>query len=437
MPEMPTRRHDCFEQPVSCSDEALAGVNAFVDGFVRFLPSAADVMAVSDALPHEALPAIYSGMLCLFSEQMSAPSLAAPYVERARACRGLHPREQGLLALLEAWQVWDLAAARRIADELLQRWPGDLATLKLAQYHHFNAADAGAMLQSALLAAPRCEQHAAWHSMVAFAHEQCHALDAAEASAQRALAIDADEPWAHHVCAHVHLGRGSTGEGRAFLSNVADSWQGLNSFMFTHNWWHLALFEIAEGDVQTALTLYDTRCWGVQCDYSQDQIGAVSLLARLECAGVDVGDRWQALRPWLEARHDDVTQPFLSLQYLHGLLRAGSPVATELLAAIEQQAVSPLVASDAPVWQEVGIPLARALVSLAAGLHADAADGLSTIRRGFVRIGGSHAQRDLFEQLYLEALLGAGRVSEAGELLQRRQRYEPHNPVIAARLAAL
>ena len=59
--------------------------------------------------------------------------------------------------------------------------------------------------------------------------------------------------------------------------------------MYTHNWWHLALFEIAAGEPDAALASFDARVWGVQPDYSQDQINAVSLLARLECAGVDVG----------------------------------------------------------------------------------------------------------------------------------------------------
>ena len=72
--------------------------------------------------------------------------------------------------------------------------------------------------------------------------------------------------------------------------------------MLTHNWWHLALFAIDLGLDDQALALYDQQVWGVVKAYSQDQIGAVSLLARLELAGVDVGERWQDVADHLATR---------------------------------------------------------------------------------------------------------------------------------------
>ena len=79
------------------------------------------------------------------------------------------------------------------------------------------------------------------------------------------------------------------------------------------------------------LRLYDRQVWGVVKDYSQDQINAVSLLARLELAGVDVGDRWQDVASHLAARLHDHVLPFLDVQYLYGLARAGRPEADALL----------------------------------------------------------------------------------------------------------
>ena len=53
----------------------------------------------------------------------------------------------------------------------------------------------------------------------------------------------------------------------------------------------------------------------------------MSLLARLELRGVDVGGRWQDLGAHLASRADDTLQPFLTMQYLYGLARAGRPEA--------------------------------------------------------------------------------------------------------------
>ena len=132
------------------------------------------------------------------------------------------------------------------------------------------------------------------------------------------------------------LSHGRLAEGAAFMQQASAGWSGLTSFMRCHNWWHLALFLIELGDDAAALRLYDDQVWGVDKSYSQDQVGAVSLLARLEWVGLDVGQRWAELAGHLAGRTADQVQPFLDLQYLYGLARAGRPEADALLANIER-----------------------------------------------------------------------------------------------------
>ena len=90
------------------------------------------------------------------------------------------------------------------------------------------------------------------------------------------------------------------------------------------------LTKLVEGFARV-LEIYDHHCWGIAKDYSKDQIGAVSLLARMEIAGIDVGDRWRDLSAHLAARAHDTVLPFLTLQYLYGLARAGREEAAVLL----------------------------------------------------------------------------------------------------------
>ena len=336
------------------------------------------------------------------------------------------------LALLDALGIDRVAILGHSMGAMLG-WA--LAAAKLAQYHAFNRGDAALMLRIAEDARIGNEERAPWHAMRAFGHEQLHDLDRAEAAAGRALELEPGEPWAHHAIAHVHLGRGTLEAGRRFLEERSDHWTGLNSFMFTHNWWHLALFEIASGRPERALGVYDERCWGVEPGYSQDQVGAVSLLARLECAGVEVGERWAALRPHLEARARDVEQPFLALQYLFGLARAGSPVADALMDEVRRQPIEPVVAEDRELWEEVGVPVAEGVLAHARGRYGAAAEALSVPWRERVRLGGSHAQRDLFEQLRLDALWRSGRRAEALRLMRARLAFEPDNPLLIARIA--
>ena len=450
------KRHDAYGAPTSTTAaEALAGIDDFVTGFVGYHPRSANVLAAAEAHPDSALANILAGFLWMFLERPEAPAKAEPFRRRAAACAGLNARERGLLALLAAWQGRDARRALAIARDILAEHPEDLATLKLGQYHAFNLADAPAMLSLALgcqgalarrstmgrrrrertgegtgTAETNARVPAPLLSMLAFAHEQCHHLEAAERAAFAALDIDPAEPWAHHALSHTYLSRGAIEEGRRFLAERADTWTGLNSFMFTHNWWHLALFEIAAGEGEAALATFDARVWGVEPDYSQDQVNAVSLLARLECAGVDVGDRWQRLLPHLISRADDVLQPFVTLHYLYGLARTGAPEAASLLALIERQADEPLIEADRALWGDVGIAAARGVHAHATGEHEAAVVHLSPVQSRLWMTGGSHAQRDLFDQLLLDAMLKGGRWRSAQPLLELRRRTEPDNPLV-------
>ena len=136
---------------------------------------------------------------------------------------------------------------------------------------------------------------------------------------------------------------------------MKDSWTELNSFMLTHNFWHLGLYHISLGAYDKVLALYDQHVWGVWKEYSQDQIGAVSLLMRLELVGVDVDDRWSEVGHYLKARANDLVQPFLTMQYLYGLARAGLPEVDELMRHVREHAAqAPSFVREA--WADVALP---------------------------------------------------------------------------------
>lgn len=419
-------RTDYLGNPVSpSSDTALAAVDSFVDDFLSYETRAAEVIGAAEAHPDHALLNAYAATLWLLLEAPAAAAGAAPYLARAQAAASqAHPREQAFVAFVAAWSAEDIPGALAIADGILAAWPRDLLVLKLRHYHDFNHGDFPAMLRAASAALPHAGDVAQLHGMLAFAYEQCHLLDEAEAAARHALSIKRKEPWAQHALAHVMLTQGRIAEGVAFLEGVQDTWTGLNSFMDTHLWWHLALFYLSQGRFDAALAAYDDHCWAQEKAYSQDQVGAVSLLARLELAGVDVGDRWCEVADHLAVRAGDVVQPFLTLQYLYGLARAGRPEAETLLAAVRRAAL------EAPdhvreTWREVASPAAEGLVAYIRGDYATALRGLRAALPRLTQIGGSHAQRDLFEQLILDALTRSGRLSEAQQALELRRGFDP------------
>jgi hypothetical protein len=420
-----TPGRDTLGNPVSTSEPMLlAGLDDFVEGFLRYEVRAASILKTAAAAPDAPLANAYTGALFMLLESPQGPVRARPFLESAERAGGANGREAGFIAFLRAWVDGDTPRAAAICEGIVAEWPRDLVAVKLRQYLAFGDGDAPAMLRVALAAAPACADVPQVHGMLAFANEQCHRLVEAEAAARQALAMTDREPWAQHALAHVMLTQGRIDEGARFMEAASPTWSGLNSFMVTHNFWHLALFHLSQGRTDDVLEAYDSQCWAQDRDYSQDQIGAVSLLARLELAGVEVGERWTDLADRLAARGPDVEQPFLSLQYLYGLARAGRPEAEALMEAFRRRArEAPDFCREA--WSEIALPAAEGIVAFLAGRPDEAARNLDLALPRLHRIGGSHAQRDLFDQIRLAALTDGGRWVEVQQTLEQRRAHDP------------
>jgi tetratricopeptide (TPR) repeat protein len=431
-------QRDYLSNPVGAQrDTTLRGIDDFIEGYLAYETRADRIIAAADAEPESCLANVYSGLLWMLLEAPEGERHAAKYLAAAERAAPLATRREQLnTAVLRAWVDDDMAQTLRLCDQISDEFPRDLVIVKTHQYFEFNRGNSPEMLRVALKVASANADVAYVHGMTAFAYEQCHLLNEAESEARAALEMRRKEPWAQHALAHVLLTRGKIDEGARFLEHAADTWTGLNSFMVTHIWWHLALFYLSQGRDQKVLELYDRHCWGAAKDYSQDQIGAVSLLARFEIAGIDVGPRWQELGRHLAARAHDTVLPFLTLQYLYGLARAGRPEADTLLDSVRHHAAT-APSFTREVWQDVALPGCEGLYAYAHGDYTKAWRCLVSSVPRMAEAGGSHAQRDLFEQILLDTAVKGGRWTAAQQILELRRTADSNGVPVNTALAAV
>jgi len=92
-------------------------------------------------------------------------------------------------------------------------------------------------------------------------------------------------------------------------------------------------------------------------------------------------------------------------------------------------------------WREGALPLSEGLLAYARGDYAAAEAQLTAALSQILTIGGSHAQRDLFEQLRVDAVMRNGDWAVAQQLLEQRRASDrsgaPVNRALAAVYAAL
>lgn len=325
---------------------------------------------------------------------------ALPLAARAVALAPAAPcRERLLVRAIARWAAGDSDGAIRNLSALVREWPQDLVAARLLQIHQLNRGDFAAMRRTTALLVAANPNVSHVRGMHAFALAETGEIEAADWLGREA-ADAAFDPWAEHAVAHVLASRGRPRAALAWLLPRADRWSRCSSFLYTHNWWHVALAHLACGEREAALALFDSRIWGVRKSYCQDQVNAVSLLARLELVGVDVGDRWSALAEFLAPRTTEHLSGFLDLHYLLGLARAGRDGDVE---AMRRSLLDKARTSTDEVWREIVPTTADGLVAHARRQWQAAARLLDRALPRLARLGGSSVQRELFVQLHAHA----------------------------------
>ncbi len=158
-----------------------------------------------------------------------------------------------------------------------------------------------------------------------------------------------------------------------------------------------------------------------------EMIDASALLWRLELRGVDVGARWSALADAWEAHASSDNYAFNDVHAAMAFLRAGRPAALATLLDSQGRAMA-REDDNAIFTSRVGHPVTRALMAFDAGLYAEAANTLRSVRNGAALFGGSHAQRDLLDLTLIEAARRLGDARLYAALSAERLVARPGSP---------
>ncbi|MEL6477358.1 MAG: tetratricopeptide repeat protein, partial [Pseudomonadota bacterium] len=300
--------------------------------------------------------------------------------------------------------------------EVIKVHPTDMLAVKLDQAIRFVLGDRKGMEHSMLAAMPAIGRaHPYWgyaQGCMSFAFEENGDYVSAERFGRAGLEVAPDDAWGLHSVAHVYDMTARNDAGIAWLEERTSSWAHCNNFGY-HVWWHLGLFYLDKGAFDRVLELYDARVRPEQTDDYRDISNGAAMLVRLEIEGVDVGDRWEELAALSAGRVEDGSVVFADLHYLLALNGGARSAEAEALVA--------RIASDAQrsdhdmheVQALAGLPCATGLAAFRAGNYAVAFDQLRLSRPMLQKVGGSHAQRDVFSRLLIEAGMRAGRWEEA------------------------
>jgi predicted Zn-dependent protease len=242
-------------------------------------------------------------------------------------------------------------------------------------------------------------------------------LDDAERFAARALDLDPTGSVGAHPMAHVYFERGDHRAGVAWLEDWLATADDAAEFT-THLHWHAALHHLALGDTDEVLARYRDRLCRPE---PRSMVDRTSMLWRLQMRGVvDPGVDPSAAgypRP-LRDSVDMIPVTFFAVHVALGLAALGDSDSLRRLAETADSAKTPGAAKFVS-------PIALALAERVEGDFGAAATRLLPLADELTLVGGSHAQREVFEDTLIDSLIRSGRHEEASTRLQERLDRRP------------
>ncbi len=421
----------------AASDAAAAAYDHVVQGYLKYRADAGQRLKAALALdPGMPMALVLQGAFTMLAYNAAMVPPAREAAMAAARCAGTD-RERAHAAAIVQWADGDLDAALATWEGIMAAHPRDIVAFRL---HHFNAfwlGRAGQMLRAVNAVGPHWSAALPGYGSIlscrCFANEECGHYTEAEEAGRAAIALDPADLWATHGVAHVMEMQGRRSEGIAWLEALEHNWDG-GSNLLHHLWWHRAMYHLERGEHDEVLALYDRGFRNLGSALTQampdlyiDVQNAASMLFRLGRHGVGVGARWEELADKAEARIGDCLSAFTLPHWMMALTAAGRfQAAARMLDGMREAAARP--GTIAPILRDAAIPVSEAVLAHARGDHARAVAAMRPALGVMHRMGGSHAQQDVLEQLFLDAAMKAGATEDARMLLERVAGRHPVPP---------
>jgi tetratricopeptide (TPR) repeat protein len=358
--------------------------------------------------------------LALMQQFQGAAAEAQLRGTRARACSaGLSRRERQYVEAIAGFVEGGSSRILPLVHEHLEEFPRDAVLLFLRGF--LNARSGRADWQQEQITyltrmAPQYGDDWFFLGQYSFAHHAVNRFEASRRLAEQSLASNPRGGIAVHSLAHVFYETNGHADGAAFLDGwLAD--YARSAPLHCHLAWHWALFALALGQYARVLELYEDAIRPEVARTRTSMYDAASLLWRYQIYGCV-----QEALPW-----SAVSELADRLTAQPGMAFVDANAALALAAVQDESAFTRLIdslralhAQGHPTAGAVVLPLVQGIWAFAQGAYDEAVDWIEPIVDQIVRIGGSNAQREVFEDTLLEAYLRGGQYARAEALLRQR-----------------
>jgi hypothetical protein len=375
------------------------------------------------ALPHIARARVHA----TYAEGHAAKALAAQ--ARQLAARNATPRERSHVETLALVIDAQPANALECALAHLDQWPRDaiVMSLPLGAFGLFAFSGMASHDQARV---DLCHRHARhysddWWFTTYLGWSLTENGDVAKGRqlSERAFGMRRLNANVVHALSHAMFEDGSTTQADALITEWLPDYD-RSGILYSHISWHQALAALEQDDAARALAIYTDR---IRPDVSAAaplnvMTDGASLLWRLGVSGHPAPRAiWDDVAAYADRAFPKSGNAFADVHA--AIIAAATGNRTSLDARINE--LDARLASGTLAAGTVVPALCRAVRAFSDGDYRMSVSLLEPVAGDVVRIGGSHAQRELIEDTLLVALMKSGDVAKAQSLLDHRIHRRP------------
>jgi hypothetical protein len=421
---------DRYGLPLSTdSSDAAAAYRDGIDLMFSAWPGAAEAFERAIAADGEfALARIARARMHTIYQQGEAARKQAAFAREVVARRGTE-REKGHVEALALASEGNLGAALTTALKHLESFPRDAVVMSLP-LGAFGLFAFSGMADHDQARQDLCERHAShygedWWFLTNYGWAMTENGEVVRGRAMTERALDMRRANAHgvHALLHAMFEDGSTSDADTLVTQWIGGYDRAG-LLYGHIFWHQALCALEVGDAAKALSIYadilnpplnPAPPLNVMSD-------CAALLWRLDAYGHAVPTGlWADADAYATAHFPKTSLAFVEMHM--ALLAAATHNRTSLderLRVIERRLA------------DGKLPAGPVVPSICRALHAFANEDFATcvcelepMLSEVVRIGGSHAQREIVEDTFIVALMRSGELPRAQKMLDQRLHRRP------------
>ncbi|KAL3337036.1 hypothetical protein AABB24_029614 [Solanum stoloniferum] len=222
------------------------------------------------------------------------------------------------------------------------------------------------------------------------------------------------------------------------MEECSRTWSSLSSFMYTHNWWHIALcYMEGHSPMEKVRDVYDQNIWKelerIDASPAEVFLNAVGLLLRVYLrGGINIfEDRLKILADRLTDKAFWYLEWHLDVLVLWALSCTGEvSKAEELLEGLKYR-ISTMTKKKREYMQRA-VLLAEALFEYGKGENERALEllGQTFDAIDYKIIGASDEQLDVFNEVWITVLLNSGQATKAIEAIEKQLKKREGTPFL-------